>query len=65
MAGVFVGAKADNGERSAMKVIMTDNNLGSVCRDLLGLVAPFADGFDGGLDGLCPAVHRKNLVRLR
>eukprot|EP01133_Synstelium_polycarpum_P029385 gene29385-biopygen24497 len=63
LAGGRVRAEPDDPHGAAVEIIGTDDDFGGILRHTLDLVAPFAHGLDGGLDGFGTAVHRQDLVR--
>ena len=62
VARVGIGGEADDGDGAAVEVVGADDDLGLVLGHAAHLVAPLADGLDGGLDGLRAGVHGEYLV---
>ena len=56
---LVLGTEADDGGRSPVEVVFTDDDLSFTLGHALHLVTPFADRLDRCLDGFGARVHRK------
>src|ERR1700674_1583079 len=62
VAVLWIGRKADNGDRAAVKVAFADDDLGLPLGDALDAIAPLARCLERRLDRFDPGVDRERSV---